>query len=220
MLTRDENYAEVAVTVFYRIDNPRAYLFNAVDPVGGLTQATASALRQVVGSTDLEDILTSGREAARAQIQQQIQDIIARYQIGLQVTDTKLQMLNHHLKSKQLSMMLFKLEDYNRYMMQAEAYKNKVIPQAQGQQMRMMNEADARYEQIIFDAQAQIAGFNALLEQYRRDPDVLKNKMYLNTMKDLYSKVQKVFISNDGNMSVLPLQNMLQNRTIKLEDSL
>ncbi len=209
MLTRDENYADVAVTVFYHINQPEAFLFNSVDPANGLAQATASALRQVVGSTDLEDILTTGREDARAQIQQQVQEIVSRYQIGVQVTDTKLQDARPPTQVKAaFDDVIQAREDYDRYIMQAEAYKNKIVPQAEGQKMRILNEADAKHDQIILDAKAQIAGFIALLKQYKKDPKVLRNRLYLETMREVYARSQKVFISSENNMSLLPLQDV------------
>ncbi len=209
MLTRDENYADVAVTVFYRVNQPEAFLFNAVDPINGLAQATASALRQVVGSTDLESILTTGREEARAQIQQQVQEIISRYQIGVQVTDAKLQDARPPVQVKAaFDDVIQAREDYDRYIMQAEAYKNKVIPQAEGQKMRILNEADAKHDQIVLDAKAQVAGFLALLAQYKKDPKILKNRLYLETMREVYARSQKVFISSENNMSLLPLQEV------------
>ncbi|MDC3180927.1 FtsH protease activity modulator HflK [Gammaproteobacteria bacterium] len=213
MLTRDENYADVAVTVFYRVQHPEDFLFNSVDPVNGLAQATASALRQVVGSTDLEDILTTGREDARAQIQEQVQDIVNRYKIGIEVTDTKLQDARPPVAVKAaFDDVIQAREDYDRYMMQAEAYKNKIVPQAEGRKMRLLNEAEAKRDQIILDAKAQVAGFIALLKEYRKDPKILQNRLYLATMREVYTKTQKVFISSDNNMSLLPLAEVFGKR--------
>ena len=211
MLTRDENYADVDVTVFYRITNPKNFLFSAVDPVNSLAQATASALRQVVGDTSLEPILTVGRAEARDKIHKQIEAVVRYYDIGIEITDTKLQDAKPPQAVKSaFDNVIQAREDFDRYKKQAEAYQNTVVPKAEGSRMRIENEALAEHERIILDAHEQVAGFNALLSQYFKNPQIIRNKLFLTTMKDMYGRVKKVFVTGDGNLSLLPLGELLK----------
>lgn len=210
MLTSDESYADVDVTVFYRIENPVDFLYNVVDPVNSLGQATASALRQVVGNTPLEQILTDGRAKARDQIQTQIESVVDFYKLGLEVTDTKLQ----DAKPPQAVKAAFDdviqaREDYDRFILDAEGYSNSVIPKADGERMRILNRAKGEYEQVVMDASAQVAGFEAIIPEYNKHPDIIRNQIFVSTMKDIYGKARKVFLSNDGSVNLLPLGEII-----------
>lgn len=214
MLTSDESYADVDVSVFFRIDNPAKYLFNAVDPIDSLTQATTSSLRQIVGSTTLENIITKGRESARDDIKELINEVIKVYDIGLEITDVKLQ----HAQAPQQVKPAFDdviqaREDQDRYKMQAEGYRNKVIPEAEGVSRRIDNQAEADYEKIIMDAKAEVAGFNAVLQEYSKNPRIITDRMYLSTMKNIYGRTKKIFVSGDSSLNVLPLGDL-----VKLEE--
>ena len=214
MLTSDESYADVDVSVFYRINNPRDFLFNVVDPVDSLGQATASALRQVVGSTQLESILTDGRSDAREQIELQLKKIVKSYELGIEVTDVKLQDAKPPAAVKpSFDDVIQAREDSDRYIMDAEAYRNTVIPKADGERMRILNQANAEYAQIINYSHAQVAGFLSILPEYRRFPDIVKKKMFISTMQGVYGKTKKVFLSNEGNLNLLPLGDLFAQNT-------
>ncbi|MEC7030576.1 MAG: FtsH protease activity modulator HflK [Pseudomonadota bacterium] len=209
MLTSDESYADVDVTVFYRVENPKDFLFNVVDPIDSLGQATASALRQVVGSTQLESILTDGRSEARDQIEHQLERIVGAYKLGIEVTDVKLQDAKPPAAVKpSFDDVIQAREDSDRFIMDAEGYRNTVIPKAQGERMRILNRANAIYEQTINDSHAQVAGFISILPEYKRYPDIVRNKLYISTMQDIYGKSRKVFLSNEGNLNLLPLGDL------------
>lgn len=210
MLTSDESYADVDVTVFYRIKDPEKFLFNDVNPVDSLGLATASALRQVVGNTELEGILTDGRIAARDQIQVQVEKIISLYDNGIEVTDTKLQDAKPPQQVKAaFDDVIQAREDYDRYIMDAEAYRNDVIPVAEGKAMRIDNHAEGESAKIINSAYAKVAGFDALIPEYKKHPDIIKNQMFLSTMQSLYSRTKKVFLTSEGNFNILPFDKLL-----------
>jgi len=210
MLTRDESYADVDVTVFYRVENPIDFLFNVVDPVNSLGQATASALRQVAGNTTLESILTDGRSNARDQIQSQIELVVDFYKLGIEVTDTKLQDAKPPAAVKAaFDDVIQAREDYDRFILDAEGYKNTVVPKADGERMRILNQAKSLYERNVTDAAAQVAGFEAIIPEYRKHPDIIRNQLFVATMRNIYGKTKKVFLSNDGNLSLLPLGDIL-----------
>lgn len=210
MLTSDESYANVDVTVFYRIQTPEAFLFNAVDPVDALGQATASALRQVVGNTTLEEILTDGRIKAREEINLQIIKIVESYDLGIEVTDTKLQDARHPAAVKAAyDDVIQAREDYDRYIMDAEAYRNNVVPKAEGQKKRIENQAKAEHEKILMEAQGEVAGFLAIVPEFKRSPKIISDRLFYSTMKDIYGNVKKVFVENDKSLNVLPLNEVL-----------
>jgi membrane protease subunit HflK len=210
MLTSDESYADVDVTVFYRIKDPRKFLFNDIDPIDSLGQSTASALRQVVGNTELDAILTDGRIEARDEIQIQVERIMSVYDNGVEITDTKLQ----DARAPQLVKAAFDdiiqaREDYNRFIMDAEGYRNKVIPYAQGQAKRIENQGRAEHARLINDAYAKVAGFDALVAEYKKSPEIIRNQLFFSTMQSLYSRTKKIFIGSEGNLNVLPLDKLL-----------
>ncbi|MCP8352632.1 FtsH protease activity modulator HflK [Candidatus Synchoanobacter obligatus] len=210
MLTSDESYADVDVTVFYRIASPEDFLFNAVNPVDALGQATASSLRQVVGNTTYESISTDGRAEARDSIKVHIERVINDYALGLEITDTKLQDAKMPDAVKPaFDDVIQAREDFDRFQMVAEAYRNTVIPKASGQRMRILNEANAEYEKLIMNAHAEVASFLAVLPEYQRYPDIIRNKMFVSTMQNVYGKTKKVFLSNEGSLNLLPLGKLL-----------
>tara|TARA_B100001115_G_C15797222_1_gene393795 strand:- start:118 stop:1122 length:1005 start_codon:yes stop_codon:yes gene_type:complete len=213
MLTSDESYADVDVTVFFRVAEPVDYLYNAVNPVDALAQATASSLRQVLGNTELDPIMTYGRAEARDQIHAQIEKVADFYRLGIEVTDTKLQDAKPPAAVKpSFDDVIRAREDFDRYIMDAEAYRNAVVPKAQGESARILNEANAKYEQVVNNAHGQVAPFLAILKEYKRNPEVIRNELFISTMRDVYGRSNKVFMSNDSNLNLLPLSDLLSQR--------
>lgn len=212
MLTQDENIVFVSVSVQYRIDNARDFLFSVVSPVASLQQATASALRQVVGHTTLDEILTTGRTLVRDQVAGQINAILEPYKTGILVTDVNLQPAKPPEEVTEAFDDAIKArEDEQRYINQAEAYAEKVVPIAQGQATRLLKEANAYKEQVILQSEADTARYLALLPEYQRAPGVTKERMYLQAMESVLSKTSKVLVdTKDGhNIMYLPLGKML-----------
>lgn len=217
MLTNDENIVSVAVAVQYRIDNPNDYLFNVVRPVDALQQATASALRQVVGEMSLNDVLTKGREALRDNIATQLNLILQRYHTGLTVTDVTLQpakppeevtaAFDDAIKAR---------EDEQRYINQATAYSNQVTSAAKGQISRLTQSANAYQQEVVLRAKGQTARFLALYEAYKNAPIVTRERLYLEGMQDMLSKTHNIVVdSNNNNMMVLPLNQILKRGEAK-----
>lgn len=211
MLTKDENIVSVELSVQYRIDELYDFLFNVRDPVLSLNEATASALRHVVGHTDLDDLLTTGREGVRDQITQQLRKILAIYKPGLYVSKVSLQpakppeqvtdAFNDAIKAR---------EDEQRYINQANAYANKVLPIAQGRVVRLTELARAFAQSVVLRSQAETAHFLALLPEYTRAPAVMRKRMYLTTIETVLSHATKVLVDLKGNnMFYLPFDKLL-----------
>lgn len=219
MLTQDQNIVDVAVAIQYRIDNANDYLFNVVDPIASLQQATASALRQVIGNTTLDQVLTTGRAEVRDQIMVQLQKTLSIYHAGIIVTDVGLQPARAPEQVKDAFDDAIKAqEDEQRFKNQAEAYAMGVVPIAQGQAKRVLQEAQAYEKQIVLQAQGDVARFLAILPVYQSAPSVTRNRIYLSTIESVLERSNKVFVdtNNGQNLLYLPL-NKLMGKGAKVE---
>ena len=215
MLTKDENIVNVSISVQYRVDNIKDYLFNIVNPISSLQQATASALRQVIGHTGLDDILTTGREQIREQVAKQLKSILAMYQSGLLITEVTLQpakppdavtaAFDDAIKAR---------EDEQTYINKANAYTRKVSAQARGKSARILQEAQAFQQQIVLKAKADTAGYLALLPEFEKSPGVTRERLYLNTFESVLASTSKILIDVKGsnNLMYLPLDKIIGKR--------
>lgn len=215
MLTKDENIVNVDIAIQYRISNARDFLFNVVDPVATLQESTASALRQVIGNTTLDQVLTSGREDVRSGVQDQLSYILKSYGVGMQVVDVALQPAKPPDEVKDAFDNAIKAEQEREQIVnQARGYQEKVIPEALGQAQRLLASARAYKEQVVLNAQGETARFLALLPEYRRSPNVMRERLYLGTVESVLSKTSKLFIDvNKGNQLFLnvPIDKMLDD---------
>ena len=219
MLTKDENIVNVEMAVQYQIDNTKDYLFNVVNPQASLQQAAASALRQVVGHTTLDNILTTGREVVRSKVTEQLNKVMQLYRAGIIVTDVTLQPARAPEEVKSAFDDAIKAqEDEQRYINQAEAYARGVEPIAQGQAKRFLQEAAAYKQQVILQAQGNVANFLALLPEYQKAPGVTRERMYLDTVESVLSHTSKILVdsNNSHNMFYLPLPQSLQQSSTTL----
>lgn len=214
MLTKDENIVKVDVAVQYRKEDPKAYLFNVEDPVESLRQATASALREVVGSNNLTDILTSGRTRIAQDVENQLKMLMENYKTGLSIIKVAMQpakapeavqdAFDDAIKAR---------EDEQRYINQAEAYRLQVLPQAEGQAKRLLADAKAYREQVVLNAKGEIARFDALLPQYRYAPEVMRQRLYLSALGRILNNSTKIFVDSkqgNNNLLYLPLDQLLK----------
>ncbi len=211
MLTKDENIVSVAVAVQYRINDAKEFLFNVVDPVRSLEQATASALRQVVGHNTLDDLLTTGRSEVREQVAKQLQDILGSYKAGISVTDVTLQSVKPpEAVTAAFDDAIKAREDQQAYVNKADAYANQVIAAAQGQVARILRQADAYKQEVVLEAQAATAGYLSLLPEYQAAPQVMRQRLYLTTMETILSQSSKVMLDqkNGNPLLYLPLDKL------------
>jgi len=212
MLTKDENIVYVSLSVQYRVDDPNAFLFNVVNPVASLQQATASALRQVIGRTVLDDILTTGREQVRQEVAEQLNVILAPYHTGLTIMDVTLQPAQPPEQvTAAFDDAINAREDEQRYINQAQTYAEKVIPIAQGQAARIYQAALADKEQMILQARGAVQGYLALLPEYVKAPQVTRKRLYMDTMELILNKTNKVIVDTKGNNNIfyLPLDKLV-----------
>lgn len=212
MLTQDENVVRVEMDVQYRIVNPREYLFSVTDADNSLREATDSALRYVVGHTSMDDLLTKGREKVRQNTWQVLEEIINPYRMGLAIVDVNFLPARPPEEVKDaFDDAISAQEDEQRFIREAEAYARETEPKARGQVKRLEEESLAYKEQVVLKATGEVARFNQLLPEYIAAPQLTRERLYLDTMEELYQKTNKVLIDvpkGNNNVIYLPLDKM------------
>src|SRR5690554_6439648 len=215
MLTQDENVVHVELDVQYRIINPRDYLYAVENADNSLAQATDSALRYVVGHTTMDEVLTVGRESVRQNTLELLENIIAPYQLGIQVVDVNLLPARPPEAVKDaFDDAIAAQEDEQRFIREAEAYARQIEPLARGQVRRILQEAQAYREQTVLKTQGEVARFNELLPQYKAAPVVTRERLYIETLEEIYSNTAKVMVDVEGsnNMMYLPLDKIMERQ--------
>ncbi|MFI4954923.1 MAG: FtsH protease activity modulator HflK, partial [Gammaproteobacteria bacterium] len=214
MLTTDQNIVYLELAVQYRIDNPEAFLFNVKDPIASLQQATDSAMRQVVGAETLERILTTGRTEIRQKISDTITMMLQKYNSGLVLVDLAMQpakvpepvrvAFNDVIKA---------LEDKDRMENQAKAYSARMEQVARGQTARFIQEAEGYRTQVESQAQGEASRFNAVLTEYLKAPEIMRERLYLQTMQQVLTNTSKILVDTNAgsNIMYLPLDKILEN---------
>ena len=212
MLTRDENIVEVRLQVQYVVDDPRKFVLKVRDPENTLSLAIDSALRHIVGSTNLDDILTTGRQEVADQVQVKTQSVLDVYQSGLNVWKVNVSVAKPPDEVKPAFDDVIKArEDKVRSVNEATAYENSVVPIARGQAERILHDAQGHKENAIAHAKGDTQRFLQLLQEYQKAPEVTKKRLYLDTMQSVFSNASKVIIDVDGNsLMYLPIEQILQ----------
>ena len=218
MLTQDENIVSVAVAVQYRISNPFDFLFNVVDPVTTLRQATSSALRQVVGKMTLDAVLTTGRETLRGHVAEQIDQTMDIYHSGLAVVDVNLQ----PAKPPEAVLHAFDdaikaREDEQTTINKAEAYQRQELSIVKGRVSRIMQQAKAYQQEVVLAAKGAVARYLAMLDPYTKSPTVTRERLYIDTLQEVLSQTTNVVVDNSkgNNVLYLPLDQILKRNLFK-----
>lgn len=214
MLTEDGSIVSVSLAVQYRIANPKNFLFNVINPVNTLQQATYSALRQVVGHMPLDEVLTKGRQYLRDTVEKQLKQTLNLYRTGLEVTDVTLQpaqapdAVTHAFDDA-----IKALEDEKRYISQAEAYARRVELINNGRIARIQKAANAYQRSTVLKAQGETARYLALLKPYEEAPNVTRERMYLDTLSNVLSRTTNIVVDSSGNnVLYLPLDQILKRQ--------
>ncbi len=212
MLTQDQNLVRVTFEVQYRIVNPKDYKFNVTDADNSLRQATDAALRYVVGHSLMDDVLTKGRELVRQNTRVELENIIEPYKLGLQIVDVNFRDARPPEEVKDsFDDAIAAQEDEQRYIQEAQAYARAKEPEARGRVNRVMQEAEAYKQQSQLKAQGEVARFEKLLPEYIASPQVTRERLYLETMEQVYGSTSKVLVDvkNGNNIMYLPLDKMM-----------
>ncbi len=216
MLTEDENIIEVPLTVQYKISSLEDYVLNVDEPEVSLQQATESALRHVVGSTAMDQVLTEGREVLAVEVKERLQRFVDTYRTGITVTQVNVQNAQAPREVQEsFDDVIRAREDEQREKNQAETYANGVIPEARGQAQRLREEANGYRDETISRAEGEADRFTKLVTEYRKAPEVTRQRLYLETMQEVLSNTSKVLLTGDkgqNSMLYLPLDKMLEGR--------
>ena len=217
MLTEDENIVEVPLTVQYKISNLRDFVLNVDQPEVSLQPATDSALRHVVGSTAMDQVLTEGREQMAVDIKERLQRFLDTYKTGITVTQVNVQSAAAPREVQEaFDDVIRAREDEQRARNQAESYANGVVPEARGQAQRIIENANGYRDEVISRAKGEADRFTKLVAEYRKAPEVTRDRLYLDTMQEVFSNTSKVLVTGNkngqSNLLYLPLDKMIEGR--------
>ena len=219
MLTEDENIVEVPLTVQYNIADVKGFVLNVYDPVASLRHATDSALRHVIGSSTLDKVLSDGRDQIAIEIKSRLQTYLDDYGTGIQIVKINLQRAEPPGEVKAaFDDVIEAKEDQERYKNEAQAYANGIIPEARGQAQRVIEEANAYREQVVAEATGESRRFEQLLEEYEKAPKVTRERLYIDTVEQVFSSSTKVMIDVEeggNNMFYMPLDRLIGDVTDK-----
>ena len=212
MLTQDENIVDVEVAVQWRIGTATDFLFNVFEPFPTLRQVTESAVREVIGKSELDFVLTEGRSEIAQKIQILIQDVLDDYESGIYISSVEMQPAKPPEEVKAAFDDAIKArEDEQRLVNEAEAYRNDIIPKARGAAARLREESNGYKARVIAKAEGEASRFEQLLTEYERAPKVTRERLYLDAIESVFSNTNKVLIDNDNGNSLmyLPIDRLI-----------
>ena len=215
MLTQDENILDIKFAVQYRLSDARAYLFESKNPQDAVVQAAETAVREVVGRMRMDAAMSEDRDQIAPQVRELMQTILDRYKVGIEVVGINLQQGGVRPPEQvQASFddVLKAGQERERTKNEAQAYANDVIPRAVGSASRLKEEADAYKARVVAQAQGDAQRFRSVLAEYQKAPQVTRDRMYLDTMQQIYSNVTKLVVDSrqGSNLLYLPLDKILQ----------
>jgi len=199
MLTQDQNIIDVDFTVQWKVKNAGEFLFNIRDPEGTVKLAAESAMREVIGQTDLEKALTSDRELVADGTRNLLQDILDKYKSGITVLQVQL------LKGDPPAQVIDAFndvqsarQDLDRLKNEAQSYSNKIVPTAEGQAAKMVQQAEAYKEQVTKEAEGEAKRFVSVYESYKANKDVTTQRLYIEAMEEVMKNSNKVILDQNG----------------------
>jgi modulator of FtsH protease HflK len=210
-LTGDENIVNVDYTIQYNIKSASDYLFNVADPDVTLSQASESAFRDVIGNNTLDNVLQEGRQEVPVKAKELLQEALDLYGSGLNVINVNLSKSQAPQEVQEAFDDVTRAgEDKQRFIKEAEAYRNEIIPVARGNARSMLEEAEAYKFATIAHAQGEADRFLKILAEYEKAPRVTRDRLYLETLEGIFAQNNKVVVDVDGgnNMIYLPLDKL------------
>ena len=214
MLTKDEALVMVDFNVQYTASDPYLFLFGGRAPEDTLRQTTESAIRQVIGASTLDDVFSEKRTELANSAKEELQETLERYNTGIIVTELNFQNLRPPAEVKEaFDDAIAAREDNQRIKNEAEAYAQKIVPEARGLAERNKALAEGERQSAIAKATGEAARFKLLVEQYQKAPQVTRKRLFLETMQYVLAKNPKVMVDAGGNnnVMVLPLDKLMQN---------
>jgi modulator of FtsH protease HflK len=215
MLTDDENIVDVQFAVQYTLKSPEEYLFNNRNPDDNVLQAAETAIREIVGKSKMDFVLSQGRSEVSARVKVLMQQILDRYKTGINITTVNLQ----NVQAPEQVLAAFEdvvraQQDRERFKNEGQAYANDVVPKARGVSARLIEEANGYRQSVINTAQGDASRFRQVLAEYEKAPQVTRERMYLETMQNIMSATSKIIVDQKSgggqNMLFLPLDRIMQ----------
>jgi membrane protease subunit HflK len=213
MLTQDENIVDIRFTVQYRLKDARAFLFENRNPDEAVVQASESAVREVVGRSNVDAVLYQARDVLAADLLTSVQAQLDRLNAGIQLVNVNVQQVavpeqvqasfNDAVKAT---------ADRDRFKNEGDAYASDVIPRAQGTASRLREEAEGYRSRVVSVAEGDAERFRSVLDEYKKAPGVTRDRLYVDTMQQVYSNVSKVLVDSrsGSNLLYLPLDKLMQ----------
>ena len=211
ILTKDENIVNVETAVQYKRSNPVFYLLEAASPEDSIAQASESALRHVVGSNSMDNVLTTGREQIAIDVRKRLQERLNAYFTGIEVVTVSIRESRPPEAVKEAFDDVVKArEDEVTLRNEAETYANEVVPIARGAAKRAIQDAEGYKAKVIAEAEGEATRFDQLLKEYSKAPDVTRKRLYIDAVQSVMSNSTKVMIDvKDGNnIMMLPLDQV------------
>ena len=217
MLTADENIIDIQFAVQYNIRDPRDLLFKVSEPADQVVrQATESAVREIVGRSSMDFVITGGRAEIAFETRELLQNILDRYQTGITVRAVEMQNAQPPAEVKDaFDDAVRAREDEERLKNEAEAYANDIIPKARGAAARIVQESEGYKESVIATSQGEASRFLQVLEEYNLAPGVTRDRLYLEAMEEVLSRSTKLVVdqgSNSNNVMYLPLDQLIRRQ--------
>ncbi|MDR7376787.1 membrane protease subunit HflK [Rhodoferax ferrireducens] len=215
MLTEDENIVEIKFAVQYRLSDARAFLFESKDPTGAVVQAAETAVREVVGKMKMDSALADERDQIGPRVRTLMQTILDRYNVGIEVVGINMQQSGVRPPEQVQAAfddVLKAGQERERAKNDAQAYANDVVPRAVGSASRLKEESEAYKARIVAQADGDAQRFRSVLTEYQKAPQVTRDRMYLDTMQQVYGNVTKVLVDSrqGSNLLYLPLDKIMQ----------
>jgi membrane protease subunit HflK len=216
MLTEDENIVDVSLTVQWVIDSASNFVINVREPRDSLAQATESALRHVVGSASMDEVITDGREAIAIEVQERLQLYLQSYGAGIDITKVNIDRSAPPIQVQDAFNDVQRAkEDQQKFINQATAYAQQVVPEARGRAQRQLEEAQGYRDRVIARSEGEAQRFEKLLVEYSQAKQVTRDRLYIDAMENVFKNSSKVMIDVEGgnNMMYLPLDKLGQTST-------
>ena len=213
MLTKDENIVDISLTVQWVIASAADYLINVRDPKKSLDQATESALRHVAGSSTMDQVITDGREAIAIEVQERLRTYLKSYGTGIDITKVNIDRSAPPVQVQDAFNDVQKAkEDQQKFINQATAYSQQVVPEARGKAQRQLEEAQAYRDRVIARSEGEAERFEKLLNEYSLAKQVTRDRLYIDALENVFKNASKVMVDVEGgnNMMYLPLDKLTQ----------
>jgi modulator of FtsH protease HflK len=214
MLTADEAYLYIQMVVQYRRNDPVKYSFEVVDPDQTLRDVTESALREVVGTSTMADLVSEQRDQIAPQTRQILQNTLDQYGAGITVTSLSLESLDYpEAVQAAVDDTQKARNDRDRYILEADTYAQRLIPVARGEASRILQDAQAYHDRVIAQATGDASRFGAVLTEYQQAPRVTRERMYIDALEQVYGNSSKVILDSEGsgNLLYLPISELLES---------